>query len=185
MAIYADSYSSTAKWLHWIMAAMWIPSWIIGFIAVHWRDELNGDHQLTFLHKALGSVIVFLTVIRVAWRFLHQAPPLPGTITPTMQRLAHIGHALLYGVALLVLPLSGWYWSSVADKPIMLLGWVQLPPLVAPNQSLYAIAKWLHTLSAWVCGVLVAGHVLVALKHHWLDRDHILRRMLPQPSRRD
>lgn len=104
------------------MAFLWIGAWFIGITAVHWRDELNPHHELTFLHKAIASTLLFLVVARIGWRLSHPAPALPDTMSPLMKKGALIGHVLLYVVALLALPLSGWYWSSVADKPIMVAG---------------------------------------------------------------
>nr|WP_315415733.1 cytochrome b/b6 domain-containing protein [uncultured Pseudomonas sp.] len=143
------------------------------------RDELNPQHQLTFVHKAMASVLLLLIVLRIGWRLTHAAPAMPATMSPLMQRGAFVGHLLLYGVALVGLPMSGWYWSSVADKPILLAGLLLLPPLVEPDQSLYDLAKAIHTYTAWLCGVLVGGHALVALKHHFIDKDNVLAGMLP------
>lgn len=173
-------YTSTAKWLHWLIAAIWMLSWLIGIVAVHWRDELNPGHGLTILHKSMASTLLLLVVARIAWRLTHPAPPLPSSMSPLMQRGALVGHILLYVVALIALPLSGWFWSSVADKPILLAGLFQVPPLVALNADLYDLAKLLHTWTAWFCGALVGGHLLVALKHHFIDRDDILLGMLPR-----
>jgi cytochrome b561 len=100
-------------------------------------------------------------------------------MSPFMKRGALVGHILLYVVALVGLPVSGWYWSSVADKPIIVAGLFTLPPLVAPDKDLYDLAKWIHTYTAWLCGALVGGHVLVALKHHFIERDDVLTGMLP------
>lgn len=171
-------YTRTAQWLHWSMAGLWISSWILGFLATHWRDSLNPHHGLTILHKSLASTLLVLIIVRIFWRLTHAAPALPAQMSPLMQRAAHIGHGLLYLVALIALPVSGWYWSSVADKPILLLGLMPLPPLVAPDPTLYGLAKGLHQWTAWICGVLVSGHVLVALKHHFIDKDEVLRTML-------
>ncbi|MCX2812454.1 MULTISPECIES: cytochrome b [unclassified Pseudomonas] len=175
----AGSYTATAKWLHWTMAFIWIAAWVIGLLATHWRDELNSHHELTFLHKAMASTLLFLVVARIAWRLTHAAPALPDTMSPLMKSGAFVGHLLLYSVALLALPVSGWYWSSVADKPILVAGLFVLPPLVDPDQSLYDLAKGIHTYSAWLCGALVGGHVLVALKHHFIEKDEVLVGMLP------
>lgn len=173
------SYTATAKWLHWGMALIWIAAWLVGIVAVHWRDEFNPQHQLTFLHKAMASTLLLLIVLRIAWRLTHAAPAMPDTMTPRLKRAAFIGHLLLYIVALLGLPISGWYWSSVADKPILVAGLFLLPPLVEPDKCLYDLAKAIHTYSAWLCGALVGGHVMVALKHHFVDKDKVLAGMLP------
>jgi len=175
----AKSYTATAKWLHWGMALIWIAAWLVGLVAVHWRDEFNPQHQLTFLHKAMASTLIFLIVLRIAWRLTHAAPAMPDTMTPLVKRAAFIGHLLLYIVALVGLPISGWYWSSVAGKPILVAGLFLLPPLVEPDKSLYDLAKAIHTYSAWLCGALVGGHMVVALKHHFIDKDKVLAGMLP------
>jgi len=87
----SDSYTSTAKWFHWGMAAIWIASWCVGILATHWRDEFNADHGLTILHKAMASTLLFLIVLRVAWRLVHPAPDLPGSMSPLMQRVPWSG----------------------------------------------------------------------------------------------
>ncbi|SDG59040.1 MULTISPECIES: cytochrome b [unclassified Duganella] len=179
-----SSYHPAAKFQHWLMAAIWIGAWVIGFIAVHFRDELNPHHQLTFLHKAIASTVLFLTAVRIAWRITNPVPALPATMSPAMQRAAHFGHYALYAFALIALPLSGWMWSSVADKPIMVLGLVQLPPLVGPAPQYYDLAKLVHQLLAWSLGMMVLGHAAAALKHHLVDKDGVLLSMLPRRSRK-
>ncbi|AIG02093.1 cytochrome B561 [Pseudomonas fluorescens] len=175
----AKSYTSIAKWLHWSMALIWIGAWLVGIVAVHWRDEFNPQHQLTFLHKAMASTLLFLIVLRIAWRLTHAAPAMPDTMSPRLKHAAFIGHLLLYIVGLLGLPISGWYWSSVADKPILVAGLFLLPPLVEPDKNLYELAKAIHTYSAWLCGALVGGHMVMALKHQFIDKDQVLTGMLP------
>lgn len=177
MSARQNEYTTTAKYLHWGMAAIWIVSWCIGMTAVYLREELNPEHGLTILHKAIASTILFLVVLRVLWRLTHPAPHLPSSMSPAMRKAAHYGHIALYVVALVLLPLSGWFWSSVADKPIMVLYLFELPPLTAPDPSLYDLAGWMHAITGWFCGALVAGHILVAIKHRFVDRDGILERM--------
>jgi cytochrome b561 len=173
------SYNPLSKFQHWLMAVIWIAAWVIGFLAVHLRDELNGHHQLTFLHKAIASTIFFLTALRIVWRLANPVPALPASMSPAMQKAAHLGHYALYAVALIALPLSGWMWSSVAGKPIMMMGLFVLPPLTDAAPEYYEIAKTMHQLLAWSFGLVVLGHAGVAFKHHFVDRDGVLKSMLP------
>lgn len=173
-----QSYTAPAKLLHWSMASVWIAVWVVGFLAVYFRDTLNPAHGLTYWHKAFASVLLFLLVLRVAWRITHRPPATPDHMSALMQRAAHFGHLLLYALALTALPISGWVWSSIADKPIMVLGIFQLPPLTEPHPDAYDVAKWVHVTFAWSSVVLVLGHIAMALKHHWIDKDHALRSML-------
>ncbi|PZU28172.1 MAG: cytochrome B [Stenotrophomonas sp.] len=175
----SGSYTATAKLLHWLMAAMWITAAALGVAAVYLRAYVNTDHSVTFWHKAIASALLFLLVARVAWRVFHHPPEMPDSMSAYMRRLAHMGHVALYAVALLALPMSGWVWSSVADKPIMVLGVLQLPPLMAPDPGAYATAKQVHFSFAWLSIVLVLGHIAAALKHHLIDKDSVLLSMLP------
>lgn len=178
IASHSQSFTSVAKSLHWLMALIWISAWLIGYIGVTWRAELNVDHVLTTAHKAIASTLLFLIVIRVLWRLTHPAPALPASMSPLMQRAAHWGHFLLYALALIALPLSGWTWSSIADKPVMVLWLFQLPPLVAPHPEYYDLAKQVHVYTAWCMGGLIVGHILVALKHWFIDKDGVMETML-------
>lgn len=72
----------------------------------------------------------------------------------------------LYAVALHALPVPGWVWSSLADKPIMVLGMLKLPPLMAPDPHAYATVKMVHFSFAWLSILLVLGHIAAALTHH-------------------
>ena len=175
----SQSYTGIAKLLHWLMAGIWIAVWVVGVLAVYFRESLNPNHVLTFWHKAFGSVLFFLLVIRVVWRLANKPPGLPSHMTMTMRRAAYTGHIFLYLLALTLLPISGWIWSSVADKPIMVLGLFQLPALLEPRPEAYGIAKWFHVICAWSSLAIVVGHVVVAFKHHLIDRDNVLLGMLP------
>lgn len=176
----ARSFDPIAKSLHWSMGILWLAVWVIGYVAVTWRDALNPHHGVTIAHKALASVLLVLIVVRVAWRLTHPAPAFPNSMGHLAQKAAHAGHVFLYVVALIALPLSGWFWSSVADKPIMLLWTLPLPPLVAPNPELYDLAKAIHVNLAWAAAAIVVGHIALALKHYWIDKDGILESMLPR-----
>ncbi len=170
------SYTPTAKGFHWLTAVIWIGAWLVGVTAAHvW----NPNHQMTALHKAIASTVLFLTVLRLLWRFTHRPPPLPASVAPALQTLAHVGHFALYAIALLALPLSGWLMSSFADKPVLLAGLIHLPPLAAPDKALAGLTHTVHVYAAWICGLLVAGHIFFAFRHHLVDRDDVLLRMAP------
>lgn len=168
------NYTVTAKWLHWLVAGVWLSAWVLGVLAVYAHDWVNPNHGLTIWHKSLAITLVVLVPLRILWRLTHPAPALPQTISPFMQRAAKLGHLAIYLFALVLFPLSGWFWSSVADKPIFFLGLWQMPMLIAPNAELYMVGKWLHVGLAWLCGAMIVGHILMALKHKFLDNDGIL-----------
>ncbi|WP_415343618.1 cytochrome b [Enterobacter hormaechei] len=179
-SVKVQHFTPLAKFLHWLMAFIWIGAWFVGYVAVTWRDELNGDHSLTIAHKALASTLLLLVIIRIAWRLTHPAPPLPDSMSAVMRRAAHAGHFVIYAAGLIALPVSGWLWSSVADKPIMVLWSFRLPPLAAPHPEYYELMKDIHVTLAFTMGAVIAGHILIAIKHALIDRDGIMSGMPPK-----
>lgn len=170
-------YSQTARFLHWFMAIIIIAVWAIGFYSANLRgDEVRGGTPL-YIHKAIASTVILLVVIRLVYRLTHRYPALPDDTNPLIARAAHVAHLLLYLVAMLAVPISGWYWSSVAGHPIPFLGLFDLPALAEKNLDLYDTAMWTHRLLAWSAGLIIALHIAAVIKHHFFDKDDILNRM--------
>ncbi|MFA7243586.1 MAG: cytochrome b [Sulfuricellaceae bacterium] len=170
-------YTATAIALHWLAALLIFAAFPLG---VYVADLAFSPLKLRLLsyHKWLGVTVFLLTVARLAWRATHTPPPLPQTIPLWQQRAAHTLHHLLY-VLLLAIPLSGWLMSSAKGFPVVYLGLVQLPDLVSKNAELGDLLKALHTALNYGLLALLGLHVAAALKHHFIDRDATLRRMLP------
>src|SRR3546814_19220155 len=86
------------------------------------------------VHKAIGVTILVLTIVRIAWRIGHKAPPLPAAVPAWQRPLSKIVHFLFYAL-LILLPLSGWVWLSAADRPIDYFGLFELPSIVGPDKA--------------------------------------------------
>lgn len=170
-------YTTPAKLLHWAMAAVIAVAWVIGFYAstLTYGVDANKGWIIT-LHKSVATITLFLIVLRILWRATHRPPELVG-FSPLMRAAAHGGHALLY-VLMIILPLSGWVWSSAAGYDIPVAGLFHLPALVAKNKDLASVFSEIHETLAWFTGAVVVGHVLFALKHQIVDRDGTLRAMM-------
>ncbi|AXY57057.1 cytochrome b [Acinetobacter chinensis] len=175
-------YTRTAQWLHWLMAIIFIVAYVIGFYSGNFLSyESDGSFKgnVITLHKNIASVLIFLVVIRIFWRYTHPAPELPETMSPTMKKLAHFGHLALY-LVLLALPITGCLFSWSAGHPVPVLYLFEIPKLVQDNPDLTAIVKPLHAYIAWAAGLLLIGHIGAALKHHFIDKDNVLRSMMRQ-----
>lgn len=177
-------YTRTAQMLHWLMAIIFIAAWIIGFYSGNFLSyDIDGSFKgsVITLHKNIATVIIFLVVVRIFWRYTHPAPELPNTMSPTMKRLAHFGHLALYFM-LLALPITGCLFSWSAGHPAPVLYLFNLPTLISENPEITAIVKPLHIYISWAAGILLAGHILAALKHHFIDKDTVLISMTKQPK---
>ena len=115
--------------------------------------------------------------LRLIWRGIARAPALlPAPVW--QRRLAHLSHILLYAL-MFAIPLSGWLMSSAGGFTVNYLGVLALPDLVGKDKALFETLKDVHeTLNFTLLGLVIL-HVLAALKHHFVDRDARLRRILP------
>jgi cytochrome b561 len=169
-------YTRTAIALHWIVAVLIALAFGIGLYAV--GIEVSPQKlKLYSWHKWLGVTVFLLAAARLAWRAWHAAPAPLATLRPWERRLAGATHALLY-VLLLAVPVTGWLMSSAAGFPVVYLGAVQLPDLVGKNKELGETLKTVHFVLNKTMLALVGLHIAAALKHHYVDRDNTLRRML-------
>ncbi len=173
-------YTSTAKWLHWIMAVLIILLLALGF---YMSDLPRGPEKTALIqvHKAVGTIVLALAAVRLYWRLKHEPPPLPASISLLQQQATHAVHWALYGLMFLQ-PLSGWAMSSARGFPVALAGIIPLPALVEKNEALAETLTEAHELIGTVLAILVIGHVAMALKHHFLDKDGVLLRMGPSPG---
>src|SRR5690554_4528836 len=170
-------YTSTAKALHWVIALMIVGMLLLGFLI---QDMPFSPRKLQWIswHKWIGVTIFLLVLLRLGWRWRHPPPPLPASMPAWQRWAAHAGHWLLYGL-MLAIPLSGWLMSSAKGVPTVWFGVLPLPDLLSRDPVLGEQLQWLHfSLNIGLVAVLVA-HVGAAIKHHVVDRDDVLLRMLP------
>ncbi|MDD2872673.1 MAG: cytochrome b, partial [Azoarcus sp.] len=111
-------------------------------------------------------------------RLSHPAPPLPANMPAVLRVLAHATHVALY-VLMLAIPLTGWLMSSAKGFQTVWFGVVPLPDLLSRNAELGDLLQSVHEVLNLSMAALVVAHIGAALKHHFIDRDDILRRMLP------
>ena len=174
-------YTPLAIALHWLLGLAILGMFAVG---VFMTDLPISPLRLKLYnwHKWAGVTVLTLSVLRLLWRVTHRPPALPQTIAqamPTWQaRAYHATHYLMYALFFAV-PLIGWAYSSAAGFPIVWFGQIPLPDLLAPDKALAEMIKPLHELSAFALVGLASLHIAAALKHHWIDRDGLLSRMLP------
>lgn len=173
----APRYTGTAIGLHWIIFVLVFCGWLLG----QYMSGLPFSPQkLRYVswHKWIGVTVFAFVLLRLAWRLYHPPPALPASVSLLQQRAACAVHALLY-VLLIVIPMTGWLYSSAAGVPTVWLGLIQLPDLLQKNKAVADVLKEVHSYLNWTLFALVLGHAGFALKHHFIDRDGVLTRMIP------
>jgi len=171
-------YTSTAKTLHWLMAVLLFGMLALGF---YMQDLPLSPQKLQLYswHKWAGVTAFLLVLARLGWRVTHIPPALPASMPRLMQLAAHAGHFALY-VLMIAIPLSGWLMSSAKGFQTVWFGVLPIPDLLDKNKELGDLLALVHMGLNLLFVAVIAGHIGAALKHHFIDKDDILTRMLPK-----
>lgn len=172
-----ESYGLISILLHWLVALT-----VFGLIALGlWMVELNYYspwYKLApFWHKSIGLSLAAVLVARLLWRLTNPQPKTLPSHRRWEVRLAHAAHALLYFMMFAIL-ISGYLISTAKGQGISVFGWFELPALITELPGQADRAGAVHYWLAMGVLALVALHILGALKHHFIDRDTTLIRML-------
>ena len=176
----ARRYGAVAQTLHWLIAAMIFVMFPLGW----YMEDLPLSQQkldLYEIHKSLGLTIFTLAVLRLLWRLFNPAPPFPPQMPGWERIAARVTHATIYAL-ILIQPVIGFLQSNAANFPVVVWGVLPLPALIGTDEALGETLMAVHAVIANVLFVLVALHAAAALRHHFLLKDDVLRRMLPGRS---
>ncbi|MEP7246841.1 MAG: cytochrome b [Gammaproteobacteria bacterium] len=170
-------WGSAAQLLHWAIVALIITQFVLANMSNHLP---LGMAKLAVLarHKSVGITILGLAILRLLWRWVNPTPGLPNTLKPYERVLAKLTHVLLYAL-IFAMPLTGWVMSSARNFPVSWFNLVQLPDLVGPNRPLYDVLHQTHEILAFTLIGVAVLHAAAAIKHHFVLKDDVLRRMLP------
>ena len=171
-----ESYTRTAIAFHWLIALLIVCGFGLGWVMTDIPGFTPAKLRYFSWHKWIGVTVFALTVLRILWRATHGAPPLPRRMASWQRTAAHLTHLLLY-VLMIAIPVSGYLYSSAANVPVVYLGLVPLPRLIAPDPVLKVVLKNIHITLNYTLLVLFVLHVAAALKHQWLDGHPELARM--------
>lgn len=165
------SYGRVAKFLHWTMATLILLNYFLGL-------TLDKTSLYNF-HKQTGLTVLALAIIRIIWRILDQYPAPVKSLTMLERSGAKLGHLALYLFMLLV-PLSGVLMVNSYGYSLEFWGLFTIPELIQmqSSQNSHILAE-MHEILANAMIAIVAVHVLAALKHHLVDKNDVLMRMIP------
>ena len=169
-----EKYNLGARWFHWTLAVLVILNLASGLL----HEPLEKVVQRMTVHKSFGLTILLVTIGRIVWRLRWKKPELPDHVSPMERMVASTTHVVLYAL-MLIMPLTGWIFSSAGKYPLSYFGlflWPKLP--ISKDGPLAGPAHEGHEILGWVMLALVVLHIAAALRHHFVLKDGILRRMM-------
>jgi len=173
------TYTTGAKIIHIVTAILVLINIAWGLHMEHFPGYKHGQpewNDLLFYHASLGALVFWLTVVRVVWRAIHK-PPLERAFIPVWQKVAsRTVHGAFY-LILLFLPMSGYIHRLAGNHPVNFLGLFDWPVLISPNEPLRLLTDKIHVSLACLLIALIVLHLGAVIKHTFIDRDGILKRM--------
>lgn len=171
-----NQYGLVAIVVHWLSAAVIIGLFAVGF----WMVDLNyySDWYQTapHYHKSVGILLLALTLFRIVWKLVNPSPKALGE-NKTEVIAAKFGHHALYLLMLTVL-ISGYLITTADGRGIDVFNWFTVPSMGELFAQQEDIAGDIHEYAAYGIIALATIHMLAALKHHFLDKDSTLTRMI-------
>ncbi len=173
-----------ARLLHWSVAGIILFMLGLGVYMTQFVTDVFEQFPLFQTHKSWGFTVFVLALVRLVWRFFSPAPALPGHMSGLERFAAHASHWALY-VLMFAMPLSGWLMSSASPLQDlygirnMVFDLFEMPdPFVPGDVDLEELFATIHYWCAWGLGAVLAAHVGASVKHHFVNRDNVLRRMV-------
>lgn len=179
----SSTYGSVSKFLHWAMFLILLGMVVLGFY-MHDLPRSPDRNELYGLHKSIGIIVLFLAFIRLVWRARNPIPELPADSGKLEKAGAHGAHMLLY-LVMFILPISGWIGSSYAGFEVSVFGLFTMPDLVGADKPMSEILHEVHEILVFTLITLFVIHVAAAYFHHFVRKDDILKRMLPDHGRKE
>ncbi len=171
-------YTNIAKSLHWLVAGLIISQYVLAELAESAKknDQILDQLALLANHKSIGITILVLALIRLVYRFKNPAPSLPSSMSAWQIQASKASHFLLYGL-LFALPITGWLMSSAKSYSVSYFNLLALPDFIAPNERLAEQLQAAHYYLGEALFYIALLHIAAALKHHFMDKDDVLKKM--------
>ena len=170
-----DQYGLVSRTLHWLLFVL-----VVGMLSGGILLQLlpNGGLKAIIIgvHKSTGVIVGLLAAVRLVWRIGNPRPK-PLSANPVENYLAALVHIVLY-ILLLLQPLTGILMSQAYGYGVSVFGLFTVPTIVWESPRLGLFFGQCHTVVAVLLMLFVAVHVGAALKHHFVNRDRTLLRML-------
>jgi cytochrome b561 len=176
----ATRYGSLAKTLHWLVFFMLTTLLIVGY----YMPDLEKPLKFTVynIHKLTGITLLGIMLFRLYWTLSNTKLGYPSNLSQCQIRAARSIHFLLYALVI-AMPISGWVMSTASGYSPNLFGISLRFPFLSESKAIASFFKDAHFYLAWSILVAVSAHILAALKHHFINKDDILTRMLPFTKR--
>ncbi|MCH1925171.1 cytochrome b [Shewanella sp. C32] len=176
-----QGYGLVAITAHWLSAVIVIGLFALGYWMVQLSYYSDWYHTAPYIHKSVGVLLFAATLLRLLWRFTNPKVADVEGQSRLVRLAAKLGHAALYLLLLLIM-ISGLLISTADGRGVEVFNWFVVPSAGELFAEQADRSGMVHQYAAYLLIGLVVVHALAALKHHFIDKDQTLIRML-KPNR--
>ena len=173
----SSSYGALSKLIHWSIALLVIGLFASGF----WMTGLgyydDWYHEAPELHKSFGVILLFIWLARLGWLVVNAKVEHPGL--KSWEILASKLTQQLMQLLVIVVIITGYLMSTADGRAVPFFELFEIPAIYE-KQGMEDFTGWIHEIVAYVLIGLAAGHGVMALKHHFINGDSVLKSMLPK-----
>jgi cytochrome b561 len=163
--------------IHWLMAMVVICMFALGL----WMRQLSyydpWYQDGPTIHKSIGVLLFILLLARIGWRSINIRPNDDPILKKWERTTAHLTHFAMYGLMLMLMT-AGYLISTADGRQIEVFNLFSVPATLQGIENQEDIAGEIHQILAWTLILLAGVHALAALKHHFINRDSTLLKML-------
>ncbi|MFT7244189.1 MAG: cytochrome b561 [Candidatus Azotimanducaceae bacterium] len=172
-----DHYGWGMISIHWLVAITVFGMFAFGY----WMVDLDYYHAWykkgPDLHRSIGVLLLGVMVLRLIWRLLNPPPAAEAGLKSWEMISARLVHWAFY----LMIPLiatTGYLITTADGRGLLVFDWFEVPAVTLDIDNQEDLAGLVHWYLALVMMALATVHGLAALKHHLIDKDQTLMRML-------
>lgn len=169
-----NQYGAVSKILHGFMGLLILIMIPVGLFMDSIPDK-SLKNCVYSLHKGCGLLLLFLIFIRILWKIINTQPQ--SLATQRWQQIIEHGVQHAFYTVLVIMPFSGWAMSTAANHPVKLFGQEWNMPFIPVDKKIAELAHATHEYIGYLLIALLILHISAALKHHFIDKDDILKRM--------
>ena len=162
--------------LHWVIAAVVLGTFALGFWMVGLDYYSNWYHDAPNIHKSVGVLLLITMLGRFFWNQFNSKPQPLGN-SSIQKSAAKAVHFILYLLVFLI-GVSGYLISTAESQPIAVFNWFEVPAWLTPFEDQADVAGDIHEWLAYALIGLVSLHAAAAVKHHFVEKDNTLKRMI-------
>ena len=170
-------YGAVSVSLHWLVAIAVFALFALGYWMVGLSYYSGWYQKAPNIHKSVGILLFMVMAARLLWRWASPPPPALAEHGRLTRLASKLGHAFLY-LGLFVLMISGYLISTADGRGISVFGLFEVPASVTSIPDQGDVAGLIHEYLAYAIVGFALLHGLAAFKHHFIDKDRTLLRML-------